>query len=224
MHRTDNKSTARLHRGRAVLFSAMAIGLTALLVGCSSRPIKLYEGEYLPKSQIAVVRSDSHTILVSVDGLPVREHVSIDTKGELVRRSSGALGEPYEVTAGAHAFEVGFVGWEPVPDTLIVLDIQGTTYTYSRQAKKKERRVRYYRSTNKRTFTLTLEAGKSYLLESSVNDLVLPPLPEDFLRTEPDKLEALRKAREVDLQLDFPVKLELDWVTRLTLYVEPRNR
>ena len=207
--------TARLHLRRAVLFLGYALCTTGLLLGCGSRPAKLYEGEYRAKGEVAVIRSDEHTILVSVDGTPVREHVSIDTKQELIRRSSGNSGEPFEVTPGAHKFEVGFVGWERVPDTLIVLDIGGTTYTYSRQSKKNNR-VRYYRSNNKRTITLTVEAGKSYLLESVVRNLDLPPLPEDYLRTDPDQLEGLRKAREAELQLDFPLTLELDWDLRAT--------
>lgn len=195
---------------RAVLFLMLL-----LLAGCASRPMKLYEGEYLPASQVAVVRSDSHTIIVSVDSIPVREHVSIDTKGELKRRRAGDPGEPFELTSGPHVFEVGYVGWEPVPDTQIVLEIGGTTYTYARQAKKKQARVRYFRSTNKRTFTLTVEAGKAYVLTSKLSSLTLPPLPEQYLRTESDPLEGLRKAREAELQLDFPVKLDLEWTTML---------
>lgn len=177
--------------------------------------MKLYEGDYLPGNQVAVVRSDSHTIIVSVDSIPVREHVSIDTKGELERRRAGNSGEPFELTSGPHLFEVGYVGWEPVPDTQIVLEIKGTTYTYARQSKKKQARVRYFRSTNKQTVTLTVEAGRSYVLTSKISNLALPPLPEQYLRTESDPLEGLRKAREAELQLDFPVKQDLEWTTML---------
>lgn len=209
--------------GFAIFRIGLVVLMAALIAGCGGGLRKLYRGEGLSNDQVAIIRSGQHTILIAVDGQPVGEQLPIDTREELERRSDSLPGERIRVLAGEREVEVGYVGWDEVPDTTIMLDIGGTEYRYSRQSPNKTQ-FRYFRSSNKRTFKLTFEGGKEYILKSDLVKADLPPLPEAYFETEADPLVAFEKARAADLTINAPILLIVDWETYPVEWIEPPKR